>query len=77
MSGVAEVASALTEAEERGLAQRFAPVLVFHPEEKFFPTSPLFQLADDEQIPHEPARTPRDAVDALGTPQDDANSTWP
>ena len=59
LSGVAEAASALTEAEERALAQRFAPVLVFHPEERFFPTSPLFQLADDEQIPREPARTPR------------------
>ena len=69
LSGVAEAASALTEVEERALAQRFAPVLVFHPEERFFPTSPLFQLADDEQIPHEPARTPRAAVDLLGTPQ--------
>jgi hypothetical protein len=42
--------AALTPDDERRLAERFAPVLVFHPEENYFPTSPLFplDLATDE-----------------------------
>ena len=45
-----ESGAALTPDDERRLAERFAPVLVFHPEENYFPTSPLFplDLATDE-----------------------------
>ena len=34
-----------TETPDSSLAERFAPLLVFHPEEQFFPSSPLFSLA--------------------------------
>jgi len=37
----------LTSAEQARLAERFAPVLVFHSAEQYFPTSPLFQLKPD------------------------------
>jgi hypothetical protein len=35
----------LTSEEQSRLAAQYAPVLVFHPEEKYFPCSPLFALA--------------------------------
>ena len=39
-----QVGVALTMDDEQRIAERFAPVLVFHPEEDYFPTSPLFPL---------------------------------
>jgi hypothetical protein len=35
----------LTAPEQARLAAQFAPVLVFHPEEEYFPTSPLYPLS--------------------------------
>src|SRR4051812_39122602 len=38
--------------EQARLAQQFAPVLVFHGAEKFFPTSPLFPIDTKTKIPN-------------------------
>ena len=38
----------LTPVEQARLAEQFAPVLVFHPSEQYFPTNPLFQLKDGQ-----------------------------
>jgi hypothetical protein len=46
--------------EQTRLARRFAPVLVFHPDEKYFPSSPLFALT---------ANTSESAASLLGTPE--------
>ena len=45
---VRPVLRGLTPAEQARLAEQFAPVLVFHPSEQYFPTSPLFQLKDGQ-----------------------------
>jgi len=50
----------LTLAEQARLAKRFAPVLVFHPDEKYFPCSPLFSLTQN---------TSESAATLLGTPE--------
>jgi len=50
----------LTSAEQARLAHQFAPVLVFHSEEQYFPTSPLFPLNTES------AATP---LSSLGTTQ--------
>jgi hypothetical protein len=50
----------LTRAEQASLAEQFAPVLVFHPEEQYFPTSPLFPLSTE---------TTESRLSSLGTPQ--------
>ena len=53
----------LPAAEQSQLAEQFAPVLVFHPDERYFPTNPLF--------PTEPAMMRDDAglpFSILGTP---------
>ena len=39
----ARAASPLTPAEQLSIARQFAPVLVFHPEEEYFPVSSLFE----------------------------------
>ncbi|MFC2172182.1 hypothetical protein ACFLU6_06070 [Acidobacteriota bacterium] len=52
----------LTETQTVSLAERFAPVLVFHPDEQFFPSSPLFSLS---QGPLDECSI----VDILGTPE--------
>src|SRR6185295_5440467 len=50
----------LTAEEQSGLAERFAPILVFHPEEEYFPCSPLFAFE---------AGNPKSASSLLGTPE--------
>ena len=50
----------LTSEEQALLAKRFAPVLVFHPEEMYFPCSPLFALA---------TRDSASIASLLGTPE--------
>jgi len=42
--GTIRVDSELTAEAQRELAERFSPVLVFHPSEQYLPTSPLFPL---------------------------------
>ena len=37
----------LTPEQQVRLAEQFAPVLVFHPEERYFPTSPLFPIESE------------------------------
>ena len=44
----------LTDAAQRTLAGRFAPTLIYHRDEKFFPTSPLFPIEDDVRIGQAP-----------------------
>src|SRR6185436_12895681 len=51
---------ALTAEEETRLAKQFAPVLVFHPDEKYFPCSPLFALD---------AKSTASTATVLGTPE--------
>lgn len=54
------VLTKLTPVEQAQLAQLFAPVLVFHPEEQYFPTNPLFPLSTK----------PRESrLSSLGTPE--------
>jgi len=53
-------APALTAEEETRLAKQFAPVLVFHPDEKYFPCSPLFALD---------AKSTASTAAVLGTPE--------
>src|SRR5688572_420406 len=43
-SGIRPMLRALTSLEQTRLAEPFAPVMVFHSEEQYFPTSPLFTL---------------------------------
>src|SRR5687767_8916910 len=43
-AGSIHLDSELTAEAQRELAERFSPVLVFHPSERYFPTSPLFPL---------------------------------
>jgi hypothetical protein len=43
-TGSIRLDSELTAEAQRELAERYSPVLVFHPSEKYFPTSPLFPL---------------------------------
>jgi len=55
--------------QETPLAERFAPVLVFHPDERFFPCSPLFQL-DSAASRLDTGSTSRDEIlKVLGTPE--------
>jgi len=56
-----EEAIDLTAAEQAHLAEQFAPVLVFHSAEKYFPASPLFQLEGVSDTSR--------AVELLGTPE--------
>lgn len=42
--GTIQLDSELTAEAQRELAERFSPVLVFHPSEQYFPTNPLFPL---------------------------------
>jgi hypothetical protein len=59
-AGPRQVMPKLTSAEQDRLAVQFAPVLVFHPDEEYFPTSPLY-----------PLNTERTAapLSSLGTPE--------
>src|SRR5687767_5876349 len=41
---IPRIDSELTAETQRRIAEQFAPLLVFHPSEQFFPTSPLFPL---------------------------------
>jgi hypothetical protein len=50
----------LTAQEQARLAAQFAPVLVFHPEEKYFPTSPLYPLS---------SHSTQSRLSLLGTPE--------
>ncbi len=57
-------AEGLTETQVVSLAEKFAPVLVFHPDEQFFPSSPLLSLSQN------PPDTERESiVEFLGTPE--------
>lgn len=56
---------ALPAPEQLRLAERFAPVLVFHPLEEYFPASPLFAIDLDEAIGSAPAGD--DPLAQLGT----------
>lgn len=47
-SAVRPVLRGLTPGEQARLAEQFAPVLVFHSSEQYFPTNPLFQLRDNQ-----------------------------
>ena len=49
----------LTPVEQAQLARQFAPVLVFHPEEQYFPTNPLFPLNTESR---------ESRLSSLGTP---------
>jgi hypothetical protein len=59
-SGVHETLPELTPPEQARLARQFAPVLVFHPEEQYFPTSPLFPLTTESR---------KSQLFSLGTPK--------
>jgi hypothetical protein len=53
----------LPAAEQSQLAEQFAPVLVFHPDERYFPTNPLFPIEpaimrDDAGLPFSILGTP-------------------
>jgi len=64
-SAAAPAANTLNSLEQMFLADRFAPILVFHPAEKYFPCSPLFTLNDslagplDRQLGSPESRTLR------------------
>lgn len=51
----------LTPSEQAHLAEQFAPVLIFHSAEKYFPANPLFQLGSEPET--------RQAAELLGTPE--------
>jgi hypothetical protein len=52
--------------EQDAIARAFAPVFVFHPHERFLPTSPLFPLELDD-VPRAEVRTPASLAEVLGT----------
>lgn len=53
-------------AEQVAIAQTYAPTFVFHPDERYLPTSPLFPLALDE-VPQGDVKTPAALEEWLGT----------
>ena len=59
-SGAHPTLPKLTLVEQARLAAQFAPVLVFHPDEQYFPTSPLFPLNTE---------TSKSPLSTLGTPE--------
>ena len=59
-SGIRLLLKELTPEEQTRLAEQFAPVLVFHPEEQYFPANPLFSLR---------SATRRSWKSLLGTPE--------
>jgi hypothetical protein len=61
VSGSAE----LTERQTASLAETFSPALVFHPDEQFFPSSPLFSLKGNLSD-----TDPERIVEILGTPDE-------
>ena len=64
-----KIGSELAPEEQRALAERFAPVLVFHQSEKYFPTSPLFLIQNDLPIAGGPQEREA-ALLRLGTTDD-------
>ena len=61
----------LPAAEQAQLAEQFAPVLVFHPDEKYFPTNPLFPLepavvSGDAGLPSQSSEHPTPARPFIG-----------
>jgi hypothetical protein len=48
----------LTTAVRRAIAERFAPTLVFHGSERYFPTSPLFPVEQHIHVGDDPAGEP-------------------
>jgi hypothetical protein len=52
--------------ERNAIARAYAPVFVFHPHERFFPTSPLFPLELDD-VPRSAVRTSAALAEVLGT----------
>ncbi len=65
-----EDSSILSPEEQSRLAERFAPILIFHPAENYFPSSPLFGLEAprDLNLGSDPHST-RAISDLLGTPE--------
>lgn len=55
----------LTERQTASLAEVFSPVLVFHPDEQFFPSSPLFSIKGNVSD-----QDPEKIVEILGTPDE-------
>jgi hypothetical protein len=52
--------------ERDAIARAFAPVFVFHSQERFFPTTPLFPLELDD-VPRTDVRTPAALAEVLGS----------
>ncbi len=52
--------------ERDAIARAFAPVFVFHSQERFFPTTPLFPL-ELEAVPRSDVRTPAALAEVLGS----------
>ncbi len=61
--------AAATATDAADLAARFAPQLVFHPLEEFFPSSPLFVLEAGSR-PNSPPLSREDALATLGTAEE-------
>jgi hypothetical protein len=55
--------------QETLLAERYAPFLVFHPDEKFFPCSPLFYFERSASGPNINSVDRDQLLEALGTPE--------
>ena len=58
----------ISEAHASFLAERFAPKLIFHPNEQFFPSSPLFSLEDTTGQDGQSLEA-GDLLEILGTPE--------
>jgi len=59
-TGAPQTLPKLTAAEQSRLAAQFAPVLIFHPDEQYFPTSPLYPLNTEKLA---------SPLSTLGTPE--------
>jgi hypothetical protein len=59
----------VSHAEQAAIARTYAPVFVFHPDERYFPTSPLFPL-DLDDVPRRAVTTARALEEGLGTVSD-------
>ncbi len=57
----------LPKEQQRELAKQFAPFLIFHPEEKYFPCSPLFLIEQKDKKTDSSSSSLPDRVHLLGT----------
>lgn len=59
----------LSEIQAAFLAEKFTPLLIFHPDEQFFPSSPLFSLPESSSRLSGQSPDPENVLELLGTPE--------